>query len=224
MTTYVRMTHQERDPLYKAIMFDMLEMGDMELQAMRIFQQRILQGQKAFGALSPNKKDWQKEMMEECVDGSVYGIVKLLQLMGPEGRKAITPAVKATVPTAPPAPLGPVDMSKWDTSKPAVQKLWLKAAEKYGVDKAAEFGPKRVRYLLSGGTFGKLHREGDKRVGAKARKKAYAVKAKAKAVNGTGHKHVIKRSQAHGPQSAVITNPQGILNGVDSGSRQTQAG
>lgn len=232
MSTSNRMTHAERDPVYRQILMDMLELGDMELQALRLFQQRILNGQKLHGTISPEKKDWLLEQTEELADSSVYGLVKILQLLGPEGRKKVMERNATSTKPVPedatlasekkkgPSPATIHAKKVWGDQYGG--KLWERTVERWGKEKASTFTPKRAKYLLSGGTFGKLHREG-KTPNAKGNNG----KTKAVAKTGTGHPRVIKRvknaAADQSPESAVITNPQAVLNG-HSGSGKNKTG
>jgi hypothetical protein len=246
MGKYTRFTPEQKDSLYRDIITDMTQMGNMELQAMRIFQQRILTGQKAFGVLTPNKKNWKEEMFEELVDSSVYGTVELLRILNGEDRpipgstngtgkggKVVAPAKRARKTASSPQATKAVslDWSKWPINK-TYQALKARAVAKYGEEKVAAWGPKRCAFLLSGGTFGRMHKNGDPRVspGTNGHSAAPATQTKPNgtASSSTGHKHVIKRKGKRTPGQTIVTDPEALLkgasNGVDAGSRTDKTG
>jgi hypothetical protein len=47
-------------------------LGDRELKCLTRIARRLLAGQVAYGELSPGKKNWKREAMEEAMDMSVY--------------------------------------------------------------------------------------------------------------------------------------------------------
>ena len=51
-----------------------------ERRAVLLYASRVLQGQKLFGPVFKNKKNWAKEALEEGIDASVYLTFKALDL------------------------------------------------------------------------------------------------------------------------------------------------
>ncbi|MDD5374458.1 hypothetical protein [Acidithiobacillus sp.] len=48
------------------------DLGDRERRVLREVAGRLYMGQKAYGELSPGKKKWCREALEEAMDGMVY--------------------------------------------------------------------------------------------------------------------------------------------------------
>jgi len=58
------------------------QFGPNEKKVLYIFATRLLTGQRLYGKITPKKKNWVKESLEEQLDSSVYNTVKLLELQG----------------------------------------------------------------------------------------------------------------------------------------------
>lgn len=61
-----------------SVLTDWEVLGEREKRAVAIFVSRLRKGQEDYGKLTPGKKDWGKELMEELVDAAVYGIAELM--------------------------------------------------------------------------------------------------------------------------------------------------
>lgn len=60
-------------PSVKAkLQFVVAQLEPRELRVFLRIGERLLEGQKAYGPLSPGKKDWKKEAKEEAMDMAVY--------------------------------------------------------------------------------------------------------------------------------------------------------
>ncbi len=53
----------------------------MEREVLDMFAMRLLAGQRAYGLLREDKKDWAKESLEECLDNSVYQCAEMIRQM-----------------------------------------------------------------------------------------------------------------------------------------------
>lgn len=58
------------------------QFGPNEKKVLYIFATRLLTGQRLYGKITPKKKNWVKESLEEQLDSSVYNTVSLLELAG----------------------------------------------------------------------------------------------------------------------------------------------
>lgn len=56
------------------------QLGPRERAVTVHFMTRLLNGQKQYGRLTIGKKNWPKELFEELIDSSVYGLAALLDL------------------------------------------------------------------------------------------------------------------------------------------------
>lgn len=63
------------------------KLGDREVMVLLTIAVRLAEGQRIFGKLTANKRDWVKELMEEQLDSSLYSVFHLLDLQDKECQK-----------------------------------------------------------------------------------------------------------------------------------------
>lgn len=56
------------------------KLGDREVHVLYYLACRLAQGQRLFGRLTPKKRDWVKDLVEENADNSLYSIFHLIDL------------------------------------------------------------------------------------------------------------------------------------------------
>ncbi len=62
----------EDSPEEYALLEITADLGDREMRCLLRIANRLLQGQRLYGELSPGKKNWKREAKEEAMDMAVY--------------------------------------------------------------------------------------------------------------------------------------------------------